>query len=226
MIGKLCIAVAAVSLATPALAQDAATPNSAPREGWQYGHGNNYSPSNTLVDATAVGLGDELALRIHQTGEVAPASTGNVYSFALGLPADQYSFDWDLGLFNHGADSALITLTNIGTGQTFSYNPLAPGNDNTAAFDALTGSYSSQNSFRFNWAPIGFDPSANGSYSVNLSTSLGGNTQYSLTATAQFGSGTVAAVPEPATWAMMLFGFGGIGFATRRKRAPALAQIA
>jgi hypothetical protein len=35
-------------------------------------------------------------------------------------------------------------------------------------------------------------------------------------------------VPEPATWAMMLLGFGGIGMAMRRsrKRNPALLQIA
>ena len=42
-------------------------------------------------------------------------------------------------------------------------------------------------------------------------------------------SGTInfAAVPEPATWAMMLLGFGGIGMAMRRRRqAPAFAQIA
>ena len=34
------------------------------------------------------------------------------------------------------------------------------------------------------------------------------------------------AVPEPATWAMMLVGFGGIGLAMRRRRKPALAQLA
>jgi hypothetical protein len=34
------------------------------------------------------------------------------------------------------------------------------------------------------------------------------------------------AVPEPTTWAMMLLGFAGIGFAMRRRRSPALAQIA
>ena len=34
------------------------------------------------------------------------------------------------------------------------------------------------------------------------------------------------AVPEPATWAMMLLGFGVAGFALRRRRAPALAQAA
>jgi hypothetical protein len=43
------------------------------------------------------------------------------------------------------------------------------------------------------------------------------------------GEGTpVGGVPEPATWAMMLLGFGGIGMAMRRSRRgkPALAQIA
>lgn len=45
------------------------------------------------------------------------------------------------------------------------------------------------------------------------------------------GSGTgrvVAAVPEPSTWAMMLFGFGGIGFSMRRRRSTTsrLLQIA
>jgi hypothetical protein len=42
-------------------------------------------------------------------------------------------------------------------------------------------------------------------------------------------SGTLsffAAVPEPGTWGMMLLGFAGIGFAMRRRRRPALAQIA
>jgi hypothetical protein len=41
-------------------------------------------------------------------------------------------------------------------------------------------------------------------------------------------SGTinVAPVPEPATWAMMLLGFAGVGMAVRRRRSPVLAQIA
>jgi len=36
----------------------------------------------------------------------------------------------------------------------------------------------------------------------------------------------LAAVPEPATWGLMLIGFGGIGMAMRRRRRPVLAQIA
>lgn len=45
--------------------------------------------------------------------------------------------------------------------------------------------------------------------------------------TAGFG-GNIAftAIPEPGTWAMMLLGFGAIGFAMRRRRQPVLAQVA
>jgi hypothetical protein len=35
---------------------------------------------------------------------------------------------------------------------------------------------------------------------------------------------TADAVPEPATWALMLLGFGGIGWQLRRRRSQVLAQ--
>lgn len=42
-----------------------------------------------------------------------------------------------------------------------------------------------------------------------------------------FRTAATGAVPEPATWAMMLLGFGGIGFSIRRRRkAGAMAQFA
>ena len=33
-------------------------------------------------------------------------------------------------------------------------------------------------------------------------------------------------VPEPATWAMMLFGFGAVGYTLRRRRRTGIAQLA
>ncbi len=38
------------------------------------------------------------------------------------------------------------------------------------------------------------------------------------------GNLNISAVPEPATWAMMLIGFGAIGLQLRRRRTPVLAQ--
>lgn len=54
----------------------------------------------------------------------------------------------------------------------------------------------------------------------SFSTQGGRVTTFSATAL-----GT-AALPEPASWAMMLLGFAGIGMAIRRRRRPALAQLA
>jgi len=53
-------------------------------------------------------------------------------------------------------------------------------------------------------------------YTANMSTagSISGNATF------------YPAVPEPATWGMMLLGFAGIGFVLRRQRRPALAQLA
>ena len=37
------------------------------------------------------------------------------------------------------------------------------------------------------------------------------------------GLGAIAAIPEPATWAMMILGFGAAGAVLRRRRAVAIA---
>jgi hypothetical protein len=215
-------AVAVVSFAGAAQAADTVTFNSAPTDTWYFGDGNDYTPANTVVLTTEAG--DQLYLRAHQTRLPAPASTGNVYSFATGLvngdfPADtgQLSFDWGFDSHTGSADglTASITLTNL-AGGSFSYDALFAGNDN----ELQDGS--TQNSFRFNWAPIGFDPNADGSYTVQLTVNgLDGGAR-SLDIRADIGNGFSAAVPEPASWALMIAGFGGLGVMLRRRRSLCL----
>ena len=207
-------AVAAIAFAAPATAQTV-TYNSTPASGFHYGNGNDYSPANAVVLTGGVNGTEEIALRFHQTGEVAPISDGGgTYSFALGTTPISYDFGIDFTKSTQAlmAD-ALITVMNIGTGQTASYNPFFVGNDNYA--DIGAGVY--QNSARLNFGFLlgsGFTPNTDSSYSVNLTSN--GN---SLTAYARIGAG--APVPEPATWAMMILGFGLVGFAVRRSRSMA-----
>lgn len=209
-------ATAAVAFASPALAQETTTYNSTPADGFHYGTGNDYSPANAAVltsDDT------ELALRMHADYAVAPASDANgIYYFALG---SSINYDWSIdGL----GEDALITLTDLGTSQSISYNPLCPFafacfiNDN---YVDGTDTDLTQNS-----QPLGgfyglsdFDPNVNDTYRVDLASD-----GHTLTVFAQLGSGA-SAVPEPATWAMMLLGFGAIGVTMRRRNAriPQLA---
>lgn len=62
---------------------------------------------------------------------------------------------------------------------------------------------------------------SSGTYTLTITGSRG--TTGSFGGNVSFAAG---AVPEPATWAMMLLGFGTVGFAMRRRRRPALLQLA
>lgn len=216
MLRKVSVACAAAVLGmfAPQAALAGTTYNSAPADGFLYGTGNNYSPANAAV----LTAGDtELALRLHVPYQVAQASDSNgVYTFALG---SQVSYDWSI---DGPGDDALITITNLGTGQSASFNPLCPFfplcflNDNYVdSTDTDLTQNSEQFGFLFFGAP-GFDPNVNDTYEVNLAAD-----GHSLSVFAQLGTG---AVPEPATWAMMVLGFGALGFALRRQRKAALLQ--
>jgi len=212
---SLAVAATVAFTAVPAFAQTV-TYNSAPAGGFFYGAGNDYTPANAAVLTNG---NTEIALRLHQRGEQAPASDGTgTYSFALGTTP--INFDWSLSSDTRSTFAdALITVSNIGTGQTASYNPFFAGNDNSCLSSVC------QNSARLNFGFLlgsGFTPNVDSSYSVTFAA--GGN---SLTTVARLGAGAVAAVPEPSTWALMLLGFGGMGVAMRRqRRASALPQVA
>lgn len=70
-----------------------------------------------------------------------------------------------------------------------------------------------------------FDAGTAGVNSITVSDRVDTNFNFGLSNAALFSTG---AVPEPATWAMMLLGFGGIGVAMRRsrRRGSALMQVA
>jgi hypothetical protein len=62
-----------------------------------------------------------------------------------------------------------------------------------------------------------------GTYTFTLAGNAGADTSGAFT-----GNLTIMAapVPEAATWAMMILGFGAIGMMIRRRRRPVLAQLA
>ncbi|WP_246167336.1 PEPxxWA-CTERM sorting domain-containing protein [Sphingomonas piscis] len=68
--------------------------------------------------------------------------------------------------------------------------------------------------------PQTFNFGAGGSFSLALNNVTFGTPGSSAVGGTFTLLSTTAAVPEPATWAMMLLGFGGIGYSMRRRRKP------
>ena len=65
-----------------------------------------------------------------------------------------------------------------------------------------------------------FDFGTDGASSITLDDVQG------FSNAALYTTGTPPAVPEPATWGMILMGFGAAGYAMRKRRQPGLQQIA
>jgi hypothetical protein len=163
-------------------------------------------------------------------------------SLSLASPASaaQYMFSFTgTSLFGGGPLNAAGTLT---TSDVSSVNPLngytvqtitgISGTFNGSAITGLANVTGSNNLFYLTGPffvdgnGLGFSTAAgaavnlfvtNGtSYRVNA----GGLNTGLVTASA---SPLAAAVPEPATWALMLLGFGGIGIAMRRRRTASIS---
>jgi hypothetical protein len=122
---------------------------------------------------------------------------------------DRYLFDLGAGLLSFtltstftGADGGpqdidfnLVRINAQGAGGVTNV-PLSPGTDEYYSIRNLSV--------------------AAGQYALRLGGSGGSNLNASYSGTLNF---SPAAVPEPATWAMMILGMGAVGFAMRRRRA-------
>jgi hypothetical protein len=129
------------------------------------------------------------------------------------------SFTSSFNFFSDGSDLGVFSATTAtNPASTVSMLQLFTGGDmgtaGTTLFNSITGS----------------------SNALTLTSALSPDTWYTFTysgtlATAGNVSGpanlyAAAAVPEPATWGLMLLGFGGMGLVMRRRRRPVLAQVA
>ena len=179
--------------------------------------GNDYSPANTKVLTNTDGT--QLFVRWHPRGEVAPASdaSGN-YNLVTGT---RVNFDWGITFSSANVlpanVDALITLTRASDGAVRSYNPFFLGNDNANQVfgSQRTVENSASLDFGFLFGPT-FNANANDSYTFTLT--MGGATRGFGTPSTLSSTVNIAAVPEPATWGMLLFGFGAMGAALRGTR--------
>lgn len=226
-------AAAAIVAVAPASAATVFNANLA-APGVYYGDGNDYAPNNNFAVTTANGV--ELALRAHVGGAVAPASDSvGVYSFATGL---DLNFAWSINPSINGTRITSLTsklvITNLNNGKTASFDPrTSPDDPGEAPPGGVQNSWPMGTfSINISWlyGDIDYDKNTNASY--KLSWDVGGSvapmntTIYIKQGTGGSGASLLptAPVPEASTWAMMLAGFGAVGYSFRTRRRQTLRQ--
>jgi hypothetical protein len=161
-----------------------------------------------LADSAGVsGSGFDIHVGSDGNGaDPAVGGTGDPYLSVLGGGTANFTFG---GLTQLGFDYGSADLYNqllliFSNGPNESYNGSALINGGIANGDQIA-------------------PATNGRITI---TADGGRSIVGMQLTSSANSfeidnlGTIRAVPEPATWAMMLIGFGGIGYAMRRRPSP------
>lgn len=170
-------------------------------------------------------------------------STPGAFNVSLDLDGSPASSAFVANLFTVGTDegsvnflpaedniaypiSVLFSFTNPWdasgnaiTGQSFGFIALNPFSScGILAGGCGTVQWSGPQTFSFGYGGS-FDVALN-----NVTFGTPGGAQVGGTFTLR--SNSVPPVPEPATWAMMLVGFGAVGYAIRRNRKTLLPQVA
>ena len=215
---------AAVLLIGPGVAQAAITFNAdLASPGVYFGTGN---PNGSFAINTVDGV--ELGLRAKEFMGPSPVPAGDVYNIDLGKVI---SFDWS---FNPGADgsavslaalTSLMSITNVGTGGSFSFNPfsLTDNATNPSAPGGIQNSW--RLSFGFLNGPGGLSYNKNLDATYRIDWTVAGAAIPSISDTIIINQGA-GAVPEPGTWALMILGFGGVGALLRRRARQGEADLA
>ena len=156
-----------------------------------------YSTFNTLSPdgGNFVALDGDSDFRGALTQTITGLTTGSVYNL---------SFYWAAGQFVNRTGATTEQL-QVGFGGT---------NQLTGILSIPTGGFSG-------WKTVNMQFTAGGTSQVLSFLSLG--TPNGLPPFAALDGVSLTAVPEPATWALLLTGFGMVGFAARRRRTSAVA---
>jgi hypothetical protein len=180
----------------------------------------------SLAGATALALGSAANAAAVVVGGVsglnnpdpsAPGSiveSGNVTTINFGQnPLQSPSFSGSFTIDNITAGMYTI-LMGSSFGATFSSATL------TAVVSGVDGTVYSLHDFPDN-TNLKLDATTLDAGSYRFDFAGDAQSQTSFT-----GNIRIAAVPEPATWAMMIVGFGAMGVSLRRRRRQVLAQVA
>lgn len=227
-------AMASVASASPAYNANLVDP------GFYAGSGN---PNSGFTVNTQNGV--EIGLGVHYRfgASVAPSpTTGNVYIVKDGgqpcysTTCALWNFDFSVNLQANGANptlhlsdiTSLMTITNVGTGDTFSLDPLHAFSDNygwnggpsdNTALTNLSSDWGFQNSENLGFFFPGFDPYAAGTYKIELSVAEGATSLGSV-------SETIEAVPSPGTLSLFAAGLGVLGMLGWRRKRKAVGAVA
>jgi hypothetical protein len=166
-----------------------------------------------VIAAFAVGAAASLSA---SAATVFPTNSGTLLQV---IPATDDSQSFSVGTANGGGYYYTFT-----TNKTYKATFTDTGNLNA---DVIVNPFVIETGATPGGTVVG--TSVDGSFASGLTLNLAAGTYNLYVASttpneALSGTASVSAVPEPATWALLILGFGAVGAARRRARTPALAQ--